>query len=352
MKQRPFSARLLTWWDTHGRKDLPWQHPRAPYRVWVAEIMLQQTQVKTVIPYFNRFIEVFPDLPSLAAASSDDVLSLWSGLGYYARARNLHKAAGVCCSGYDSSLPDTAQSLSKLPGIGESTANAIYSQAYDQPAVVLDGNVKRVLSRYCAVAGWPGKASIHKELWNMAESLLPGQRGADYTQAIMDLGATLCTRSKPDCDNCPVNEDCIAYMNDSVGEYPASRPRIKVTEKDFHMLILQDGDGRTLLERRPPAGIWGGLWSLPADDNGEPLLQRFGLDDSCLQSLPSLQHQLTHMRMTIQPLIGEVTLMINGVECNSEQNWFTPDEWQTLGLPKPVRQLLNKYTTTAHEDDQ
>jgi len=314
--------------------------------------MLQQTQVKTVIPYFNRFVETFPDLQSLATASIDEVLALWSGLGYYARARNLHKAAGICRTDFGCALPETPKLLATLPGIGESTANAIYSQAHDQPAVVLDGNVKRVLSRYRAVNGWPGKTSIHKKLWDIAISLLPDQRGADYTQAIMDLGATLCTRSKPGCDACPVNKDCIAYLNDNVGEFPASRPKIKITEKDFHMLILQDDDGRILLERRPPAGIWGGLWSLPADDNREPLHQRFGLHNSCLQLLPSLQHQLTHMRMTIQPLIGEVTLMVNGVECNSEQNWFTPDEWQTLGLPKPVRQLLNKYAKTAHEDDQ
>ena len=352
MKERSFSARLLSWWDTHGRKDLPWQHPRTPYRVWVSEIMLQQTQVKTVIPYFNRFVETFPDLKSLASASTDDVLALWSGLGYYARARNLHKAAGICSTDYECVLPDAPQILVTLPGIGESTANAIYSQAYDQPAVVLDGNVKRVLSRFRAVAGWPGKPDVHKKLWGMAEALLPDQRGADYTQAVMDLGATLCTRSKPACDDCPINIDCQAHLDDSVQDFPASRPKIRITEKSFQMLILQDGEGRILLERRPPTGIWGGLWSLPADDNGEPLDQRLGVDSSVLKPLPNLQHQLTHMRMTILPLIGRVTPLVKGVECSNEQNWFEQQEWPTLGLPEPVRQLLNKYVTTAREENK
>ncbi len=314
--------------------------------------MLQQTQVKTVIPYFERFIETFPDLQSLAAASTDDVLARWSGLGYYARARNLHKAAGVCHTDFDGALPDTPELLTTLPGIGESTANAIYSQAYDQPAVVLDGNVKRVLSRYRAVAGWPGKPSVHNKLWSLAEALLPVQRGADYTQAVMDLGATLCTRSKPACDDCPVHIDCQAHLHDRVQDFPASRPKIKITEKSFQMLILQDGDGRILLERRPPTGIWGGLWSLPADDNGEPLDQRLGVDSSALKPLPNLQHQLTHMRMTILPLIGEVTPLAKGVECSNEQSWFGQQEWPALGLPKPVRQLLKKYATMEHKDDQ
>lgn len=352
MKDQSFSSRLLTWWDAYGRKDLPWQHPRTPYRVWISEIMLQQTQVKTVIPYFQRFIKTFPDLQSLAAASIDDVLAQWSGLGYYARARNLHQAAGVCCVQYDCGLPDSPGELEELPGIGASTANAIYSQAYDQPAVVLDGNVKRVLSRYGAVAGWPGKAGVHKELWGMAEALLPNHRGADYTQAIMDLGATLCTRSKPACADCPVNADCQAYLHDSVAEFPASRPKIKIAEKSFHMLILHDTEGRILLERRPPVGIWGGLWSLPADDNGEPLHQRLGIGNTDLKPLPELKHQLTHLRMTILPLIAAVTPAAKGVECSNEQRWFGQPEWSALGLPEPVRQLLNKYATMTYGNKQ
>ena len=305
--------------------------------------MLQQTQVKTVIPYFERFVARFPDLPSLAAAGIDEVLASWSGLGYYARARNLHKAAQICSNEHQNSLPGAPAALAALPGIGESTANAIYSQAFDQLAVVLDGNVKRVLSRYGAVAGWPGKPGVHKSLWSLAGDLLPTDRGADYTQAIMDLGATLCTRAKPECNRCPVNEDCRAFLQNRTGEFPASRPRIKVADKSFHMLILKDEQGRVLLERRPPAGIWGGLWSLPADDNGEDLDQRLGVDCARLKSLQNFQHQLTHIRMTIKPLLGNATQITKGVECNTEQNWFERQEWTVLGLPKPVRQLLEQH---------
>ena len=338
-----FSEQLLGWWDQHGRKDLPWQYPRSAYRVWVSEIMLQQTQVKTVIPYFNRFMDRFPDVQSLASASTDEVLAVWSGLGYYARARNLLKAAKVCLKDHAADLPQTPQALLALPGIGESTANAIYSQAYDKPAVILDGNVKRVLARYFATEGWPGKTSIHKQLWNTAGQLLPAQRGADYTQAIMDLGATLCTRTKPACDQCPVQNNCRAFKTNTVELFPGSRPRLKISKKSFHMLILTNGNGKVLLERRPSTGIWGGLWSLPADDDGRPVQQRLGLKNRQLQPLPSLQHQLTHIHMTIHPLIGHTEPVPRGVECEPDQRWFGQQDWPELGLPKPVRQLLEKY---------
>jgi len=342
-----FSIRLLKWWDKNGRKDLPWQQPRSAYRVWVSEIMLQQTQVKTVIPYFNRFINRFPDIQSLAAASNDEVLALWSGLGYYARARNLLKTAKVCQQDHAGELPTTPEALAALPGVGESTANAIYSQAYNKPAVILDGNVKRVLARHFKIDGWPGKASVHKQLWETAGQLLPAKRGADYTQALMDLGATLCTRSKPDCNHCPVNTDCKAWATGSVEQYPQTRPPLKIAKKSFHMLILVDKAGKVLLERRPPTGIWGGLWSLPADDNGEPLPQRLGLKSNTLQSLPSMRHQLTHIHMTIQPLIGHTDIVPRGVECAPDQRWFGPREWPSLGLPKPVRQLLETHLENA-----
>jgi len=341
---QPFSKRLLTWWDQHGRHDLPWQHPRSAYRCWISEIMLQQTQVKTVIPYFEAFIARFPGIPSLAAASPDEVMSMWSGLGYYARARNLLKAAQVCVAEHGSELPATPQELEALPGIGKSTANAIYSQAFNQPAVVLDGNVKRVLSRHSAVEGWPGKPAIHDQLWEIAQTLLPNSRGADYTQAVMDLGATLCKRGKPLCDECPVSADCLALAQDRVTEFPFSRPKkIKVTEKSFQMLILTDDENRVLLERRPPAGIWGGLWALPADDNGVSLNERFSVTDKDLQQLPELHHQLTHISMTIKPIIAAIQTQSKGVECTTDQGWFTNEEWSKLGLPKPVRQLLEKY---------
>ena len=338
-----FSTQLLNWWDKHGRKDLPWQHPRTAYRVWVSEIMLQQTQVKTVIPYFNRFMQRFPDIQSLAAVSNDEVLAYWSGLGYYARARNLLKTARICMETHDGDLPKTPDALTALPGIGESTANAIYSQAFDKPAVILDGNVKRVLARYFAINGWPGKTSIHKELWNIAGQLLPARRGADYTQAIMDLGATLCTRTRPVCGECPVNGTCQAYLAGSVEQFPARRPALKISTKSFQMLILLDKEGNVLLERRPPTGIWGGLWSLPADDDGRQLQQRMGLDKRSLKPLAALQHQLTHIQMTISPLIGHATMDPGKVECRPDQRWFSQQEWPELGLPKPVRHLLETY---------
>jgi A/G-specific adenine glycosylase len=345
-----FAERLLAWWDEHGRKDLPWQSPRSAYRVWVAEIMLQQTQVKTVIPYFERFIARFPDLPALAAAATDDVLALWSGLGYYARARNLLQAARICVEDFEGKLPGTPEALAQLPGIGASTANAICSQAFDRPAVVLDGNVKRVLARHEAIEGWPGRTAVRKALWACAERYLPVRRGADYTQAIMDLGATLCTRAKPLCERCPVEADCRAYRRGRVAELPSSRPRLRTTRKTVRMLILKDKKGRVLLERRPPAGIWGGLWSLPADDAGPPFGQRFRIDgNDRLDTLPVLEHTLTHMHMKIQPLMGTTEAFIKGVECNGQKRWFSVGAWRALGLPAPVRQLLE--THVGHSSD-
>lgn len=349
MAEAEFSKLLLDWWDRHGRKDLPWQHPRSPYRVWVSEIMLQQTQVKTVIPYFDRFMERFPDIASLANATTDEVLAMWSGLGYYARARNLQKTARLCVNDHGGDLPKTPGELLALPGIGESTANAIYSQAWDQPAVILDGNVKRVLSRYFAIDGWPGKTDIHNKLWNIAADLLPANRGADYSQATMDLGATLCTRSKPACNACPVQKNCKAYQQQNVHLFPAKRPRLKVSKKSFRMAILINGD-EVLLERRPPTGIWGGLWSLPADDDGRSLHQRMGLKTDDLKPLPTLEHQLTHIQMSIQPLISHSEPLARSVECTSEQAWFGRDEWPNLGLPKPVRHLLETYWRVIEND--
>ncbi|HET6591987.1 MAG TPA: A/G-specific adenine glycosylase, partial [Xanthomonadales bacterium] len=258
-----FADRLLAWWDVHGRHDLPWQHPRTPYRVWISEIMLQQTQVGTVIPYFERWMRDFPDLAALAAASLDDVLSHWSGLGYYARARNLHRAAIQCVREHGADLPPGAEALSALPGIGLSTANAIVSLSTDAPKPVLDGNVRRVLARHSAIAGWTGQAAVQKRLWAEAEARLPTDRGADYTQAVMDLGATLCTRSKPGCEQCPVRTDCRGLAAGKVSQLPSAKPATRVSDRTLDMLILRDERGRVLLEKRPPAGIWGGLWCLP-----------------------------------------------------------------------------------------
>jgi A/G-specific adenine glycosylase len=337
----PFAQRLLDWWDRHGRHDLPWQQPRTPYRVWISEIMLQQTQVGTVVPYFRRWLRDFPDVPKLAAAPLDEVLSHWSGLGYYARARNLHRAAIRCVEEHGGDLPEGAEALCALPGIGLSTANAIVSQSTDQPAAVLDGNVRRVLARHAAVEGWTGQAAVQKRLWMEAKSRLPSQRGADYTQAVMDLGATLCTRSKPGCEHCPVRGDCQALQRGLVSQLPAPKPATRVSDKTLHMLILRDSEGRVLLEKRPPAGIWGGLWCLPDGDSIEAIERRLGLSVSGPTPLPCFGHRLSHIRMTIRPLLADAAKPTQ-VQCPASRDWFERRQLLQLGLPKPVTDLLNR----------
>ena len=246
-----FADRVLAWFDVHGRKDLPWQHPRTPYRVWISEVMLQQTQVATVIPYFERFIARFPNVDTLARAEIDDVLHLWTGLGYYARGRNLHAAARRIVDEHDSELPKTLDALIALPGIGRSTAGAILSAGHGIRASILDGNVKRVLARYFAVDGYPGERAVAETLWAHAEANTPDARVADYTQAIMDLGATLCTRSRPRCFDCPVSAECIALKNDSTDRYPAARPRKALPVRRARMFVLVDAQ-RTLPARTAP----------------------------------------------------------------------------------------------------
>ena len=343
MPLKPFSVRLLAWWDHHGRKDLPWQHPRSPYRVWVSEIMLQQTQVATVIPYFERFMARFPDLPALARAPLDEVLACWSGLGYYARARNLHRAAQQVVAENHGRLPASAAALAALPGIGESTANAIVSQAHDVPAVVLDGNVRRVLARHGAIGGWPGKKDVVQALWDTAAERLPKDRAADYTQAIMDLGATVCVRGQPLCGQCPVAADCQARLAQAVHAYPAPRPKVDVREVRLHMLILTRPDGSVLLERRPESGIWGGLWSLPDGECLETLARDYRLDAPQLEALPCVRHRLTHRLLDIRPLRVRSIRGPQKVQWAQNQDWFGCKEWPNLGLPKPVLGLLQRY---------
>lgn len=277
-----FARNLLHWYDKHGRHDLPWHHNRNAYRVWVSEIMLQQTQVTTVIPYFEAFMARFPDVRALASAPEDDVLSHWSGLGYYARARNLHKAAKQVVMEFGGEFPADQETLESLTGIGRSTAAAILAQAFGKRATILDGNVKRVLARYHAVPGWPGQSAVLNKLWEHAENHTPEERVKDYTQAIMDLGAMVCTRNKPECKTCPVNDGCQAYNRDEVQRYPGPKPRKEKPEKTTWMLILEDTKGRILLERRPPTGIWGGLWSLPELD---PAYGTDELQDACIREL-------------------------------------------------------------------
>ena len=345
-----FSARLLAWWDEAGRKDLPWQQPRSAYRVWVSEIMLQQTQVSAVIPYFDRWMARFRDVRSLAEADPDEVMSLWSGLGYYARARNLHKAARICMSRHGGILPGDPEELQALPGIGPSTANAIVSLAFDRPAAVLDGNVKRVLARHAGIEGWPGTSGIQKILWKEAEARLPKQRAGDYSQAIMDLGATLCTRQAPACRECPVQADCRANLFGLTNQIPAPRPKKPVPNRSVHMLILRDQQGRVLLQRRPPDGIWGGLWSLPEGESSRQVRDRVGLDHRAEgageRRLPEFEHRLTHVRMQISPVLmtlpPDAALECDSIKEGPETAWFSPQEFRGIGLPKPVNELLQK----------
>jgi A/G-specific adenine glycosylase len=336
-----FSARLLRWWDEDGRKDLPWQHPRTPYRVWISEIMLQQTQVSTVIPYFLRWMARFPGTQELAQAPLDEVLSHWAGLGYYARARNLHRAALVCMAEHGGKLPSAADELAQLPGIGRSTANAIVSQSTNRPAAILDGNVRRVLARHAMVGGWTGSATVQKTLWQEAETRLPADRGADYTQAIMDLGALLCTRSGPDCAHCPVSSDCSARLAGQIALYPAAKPKTKVRDRSVCMLLLQDDAQRVLLEKRPPAGIWGGLWSLPEAENLAGLERQSGLALQDCVYLPPREHRLTHQRLLIQPVRARM-LQSPQVKCLPEQRWVRLEQETSLAVPKPVADLLRE----------
>lgn len=324
-----FAADLLAWFDRHGRHDLPWQHPRSAYRVWVSEVMLQQTQVSAVIPYFERFMQRFPDIAALSSAPVDDVLALWAGLGYYARARNLHRAAQAIAADHHGEFPQDFESVLALPGIGRSTAGAILAQAFDAPYPILDGNVKRVLSRLLELTIWPGERTAELALWETAERLTPKTRVADYTQAIMDLGATLCTRAQPSCLLCPLKDRCRARQNATTAEIPRPRPKRARPRRSTHMLVLMGPDAQVLLQRRPPDGIWGGLWSLPESPDPEgiaSLLVRLGVDASTHEPLPPVRHGFTHFELEIHPVLVRST---RTPACVAES---TTSDWCRLGL--------------------
>jgi A/G-specific adenine glycosylase len=344
VKNTTFANRLLTWFDSHGRKDLPWQQDINPYRVWLSEIMLQQTQVSTVIPYFQRFTASYPDIEALAAAPLDAVLHLWTGLGYYARARNLHKTAQIIARQHRGQFPTTVEALCELPGIGRSTAGAIVSIALGKRAAILDGNVKRVLARHRAIGGWPGQTAVHSQLWQIAEQFTPKTRFGQYTQAIMDLGATLCTRSKPQCNLCPVQADCLAKQQQSQHLYPGKKPHKSLPVRQSLWLLLADDAGQWLLENRPPTGLWGGLWAFPEVDTIEDIGERckqLGFKAAQIQPLNSRRHTFSHFHLDYTPVVVKGKPQPRIAESTAER-WLNAASLKGYGTPAPVKRLLQE----------
>ena len=343
-----FAQRVLAWAKRHGRKDLPWQRERTPYRVWVAEIMLQQTQAQTVIPYFERFISNLPTVDSLANAPIDDVLSLWTGLGYYRRARLLHAAAQKVVKEHAGHVPNSLVDLLDLPGIGRSTAGAILSSGFDQPGIILDGNVKRVLARFHAVEGEVRHTAVLNSLWSLAEAHTPSERNAEYTQAIMDLGATCCTKSAPSCSRCPVRTRCTALATNSVEHYPNPTKRKSVREETLCLLLVIDAQGRALLQRQPTDGLWGGLW-LPVrvkrTTHPTEFLAPIGISErqfDCEKALTSFTHTLSHIRFNVET---KVVYLSNEPCLDSPHDdlvWFDTNATPTIGLSRLTLAVLEK----------
>ena len=342
LTQAPFAQQLLHWFDDHGRYHLPWQQSRNGYRVWVSEIMLQQTQVATVIPYFERFMQRFPSVEALAQAEQDDVLSLWTGLGYYSRARNLHASAISICEQHQGQMPSDLGSLIALKGIGRSTAGAIMSQAFDQPGIILDGNVKRLLTRLHGIEGWPGLSHIEKQLWQLATELTPTQRNADYSQAIMDLGATVCKPKQPLCVTCPMQSTCQALANDTVAQIPTPKPKKVLPQKTVSVLLLKNPQGQIQLQQRPAKGIWGGLWSLPEYAHLTALHAHLALSGLPIntQALPTIKHVFSHYKLSIEPHLLQLKQQPTKVAENDQNRWYDAAQLHTIGLATPIKKLL------------
>jgi A/G-specific adenine glycosylase len=352
MQDTDFARRVLAWFDRHGRTHLPWQQQPTLYRVWVSEIMLQQTQVQTVIPYYERFMARFPDLASLADAPLDDVLHHWSGLGYYARARNLHRAALRLRDEYNGRFPEDFDAVNGLPGIGRSTAGAILSLAAGQRHAILDGNVKRVLARYFAVAGWPGKSAVLKQLWGLAEAVTPTRRVAAFNQAMMDLGATVCTRGAPTCAQCPLQPGCRAFAAGATGRYPQAKPSRELPLRAVHMLLLAHAH-EVYLEQRPAQGIWGGLWSFPEFDDRDGLnawCDARGLPLTGEEILPVIQHTFSHFRLAITPHRLRLKKPMFSVMEVERGLWYKLHGSETVGLAAPVQRLLDSLREQLPEE--
>jgi A/G-specific adenine glycosylase len=348
-----FQTKILHWYDLHGRKDLPWQNAITPYKVWVSEIMLQQTQVVTVIPYFNNFLHAFPDLETLANAPLDSVLNHWSGLGYYARARNLHKAAELMHA--MRAFPNTLEMLMQLPGIGRSTAGAILSIAFENPEPILDGNVKRVLTRFMGIKGWPGNSNVSKQLWDISSVYTPVNRVRDYTQAMMDLGATVCTRVNPACHSCPISMVCLANQHNLTTVLPNSKPAKKLRIKKVVFLLWVDSiECAVFLEKRPASGIWGGLWSLPEFRNQQLVIQwlqgrKIRIERTRL--LPEQRHTFSHFHLDFTPMLIHSTSAKNFVLDVNQAVWYKTEHNLGLGLPVPIKKILKLVNINEDSND-
>ena len=347
-----FADRVIAWQRIHGRHDLPWQNTRDPYRIWLSEIMLQQTQVTAVIGYYQRFLDRFPDLQALATSAADEVMRLWSGLGYYSRARNLHRAAGIIVNECKGKFPATQADLMRLPGIGRSTAAAVAAFAFGQRAAILDGNVKRVFARYFGIEGYPGLPAVEAVLWERAEALLPKRGLEPYTQGLMDLGATLCTRTRPRCPACPLAADCVAQVHGRTAELPHKRPRKPLPRRSCVMLVMQYR-GQVLLERRPPAGIWGGLLCLPQADDlaaARNLAETLGADWHGHTALGAIEHGFTHYHLTIRPVsLSQPASSAKNVAREPRYSWMPLLQALDAGLPSPVRKLLLALEKTLNK---
>ena len=354
MAKNAFSDKVLHWYHQHGRKTLPWQVNRTPYRVWISEIMLQQTQVATVIPYFEKFMQRFPDVQSLADAEIDQVMYYWSGLGYYARARNLHKAAQMICDQYQGNFPQDIEQVMALPGIGRSTAGATLSLACNQHHAILDGNVKRVLARYFMIEGWYGTTRVINELWQRAIELTPTKDVAFYNQAMMDIGNMVCTRSKPDCLQCPVKTGCQAFKFAKQSEFPTPKPKKNIPVKSVRMAMLRDTDSSLLLQRRPPTGIWGGLLSFPEIPDETSIDQwcakELNLKVSHEQAWPVVRHTFSHFHLDITPVLVSVKPKGGRAMDQDHWVWYKGDASEMGGFAAPVKRLITKLESLNRVD--
>ncbi|MFP4147029.1 MAG: A/G-specific adenine glycosylase [Halorhodospira sp.] len=341
--RRALQQALVCWQRAHGRHDLPWQQPATPYRVWISEVMLQQTRVETVVPYFRRFMARFPEVSTLAAADLDTVLERWAGLGYYARARRLHAAAQAINDHHGGVLPVELAALQALPGIGPSTAGAIRSLGHGLPAPILDGNVKRILARLVALGGWPGRSPVARQLWRLAEALTPEQDCRAFNQGLMDLGALVCTPRAPACGCCPLAFACAARALGTPEAYPGARPPRKRPQRRVRLLLIEE-DGALLLQQRPPAGVWGGLWSLPeCAEQEDPAEQAQALGMHCqrLGELPERRHAFTHFELLMQPIrLRWIRASATAQEPIPRLRWFRPQREPLPALPAPIRRIL------------